>query len=546
MRSLTSQRVPLSNTFDRGSTCVDRPHISPLSCDEAEDSPRKCYPSMVENAAPGATPTRHLLRTVGSNELRIVMKIGSPLGTRWEVAGNSSRSIARDAMTGYSCEVSLTDSVVPWYRGKVSKMSLTEALLIALRALRAHRLRSTLTMLGLIIGVSAVILLAACGQGVKNSVDARIEPVANNITIVPQAAAILGGPPAQPLTDADADALQNAPNIATVTPAVTSTASGTIGSTSGTGTLIQTNTTAYRSGSVIGTTDIWATTNNRNLTAGSFFDEAQVRSAARVVVLGPAVASTLFGHDPAAALDQTVQINHTPFRVIGVMQSYGQQLDNTAVMPLSTARRYVVGHTEELSDELNQITVQAPNQATVPNAMAEITHILDTRHHITNPGLRDFQVQSLGSRLQSFNQIVSILVLFTPAVAALSLLVGGIGVLNIMLVSVTERTREIGIRKAIGATNRAILEQFLIESTVLAGIGGAIGAGIGIGLSFLVGIVAPAFDPASGALAGFAPVLSALPVMVAFGISLAIGLIAGGYPAYRAARLLPIQALRYQ
>ena len=139
-----------------------------------------------------------------------------------------------------------------------------------------------------------------------------------------------------------------------------------------------------------------------------------------------------------------------------------------------------------------------------------------------------------------------ILVLFTPAVAALSLVVGGIGVLNIMLVSVTERTREIGIRKAIGATNRAILEQFLIESIVLAGLGGLIGAGAGIGLSLLIGAVAPTFDPSSGALAGFTPVLSALPVVVAFGISLAIGLISGGYPAYRAARLLPIQALRYQ
>jgi putative ABC transport system permease protein len=196
--------------------------------------------------------------------------------------------------------------------------------------------------------------------------------------------------------------------------------------------------------------------------------------------------------------------------------------------------------------QLNQITAQATQQANVPAAMAEITSILDTRHHITAPQQRDYQVQTLGSRLQSFNQIVSILVLFTPAVAGLSLVVGGIGVLNIMLVSVTDRTREIGIRKAIGATSRAILEQFLLESIVLAGLGGLIGVAAGIGLSLLVGVVAPAVDPASGALAGFAPVLSAPPVVVAFTISLGIGLIAGGYPAYRAARLRPIQALRYQ
>jgi putative ABC transport system permease protein len=412
-------------------------------------------------------------------------------------------------------------------------MSLREALLIALRGLRAHRLRSALTMLGLIIGVAAVVLLSACGQGVSNSVDARIETIANNITIVPQASDLPDGPPAQNLTDADAAALRNAPDVATVTPAATSTAS------------IDSDTATLLSSTVIGTSDIWAQTNNRDFRAGSFFDAAQYRSGARVVVLGPTVATTLFGGS-AAALDQTVQINHTPFQVIGVMQSYGQQLDKTAVMPLTTARRYILGPGIGVGNILNQITVQAPQQAQVPAAEAQITSILDARHHITDPARKDFQVQSLGARLTAFNQIVGILVVFTPAVAAISLLVGGIGVLNIMLVSVTERTREIGIRKAIGATSRAILEQFLIESVVLAALGGLIGISVGIGLSILIRIIAPALDPASGVFAGFSPVLSALPIMTSFGISVAIGLIAGGYPAYRAARLLPIQALRYQ
>jgi putative ABC transport system permease protein len=260
-------------------------------------------------------------------------------------------------------------------------MSLKEALLIALRAVRAHWLRSALTMLGLIIGVSAVILLSACGLGVKNSVDARIEPVANNITIVAQAVAVPNSPPARPLTDADAAALQRAPDIASLAPAVTG--SPTPGATT-TGTLIATNTVQDLTANIIGTTDNWATTNNRNLTVGSFFDDAQAREAARVAILGPTVARTLFGQS-SAALNQTVQIDHVPFRVIGVMASYGQQLDNTAVMPLNTARRYVFGYgMGSTTHQLNQITAQATNRPTSrppwPRSPASLTPTTTSPH----------------------------------------------------------------------------------------------------------------------------------------------------------------------
>ncbi|MGB9279112.1 MAG: ABC transporter permease, partial [Pseudonocardiaceae bacterium] len=242
-------------------------------------------------------------------------------------------------------------------------MSRREDLRTARRGVRAHRLRSALTMLSLIIGVSAVILLVACGYGVKNSVNARVETMANEIAIVPTTAGVPGGPPARNLTDADASALQDAPDVATVTPSIYSS-----------GIAIATGTVKLISATTIGTTDIWAGTNNRVLTAGSFFDQAQGRQSARVTVVGPTVASTLFG-DPAAALNQTVQINHVPFRVIGVMASYGEQEDNTAVVPLGTARRYIVG----TGNTLNAIIVQATQRAAVPAAMTQLTRILDAR-----------------------------------------------------------------------------------------------------------------------------------------------------------------------
>ncbi|MGH3989058.1 MAG: ABC transporter permease, partial [Pseudonocardiaceae bacterium] len=291
--------------------------------------------------------------------------------------------------------------------------------------------------------------------------------------------------------------------------------------------------------SIVGSAERWLEVNNQFISAGSFFDEAQVRSTAKVVVLGPTVATYLFGDDPDAALNQTVRINRQTFRVIGVLEPLGEPNDSYAVMPLETARRYIFGG----GDVINQIIVQATQASAVPAAEDQTTRILSDRHRIKDTANRDFEVQSLRSRLTTFNQILDLLTLFTAAVAAISLIVGAIGVLNIMLVSVTERTREIGIRKAIGATRRAILNQFLIESVVLAGLGGVIGVAIGVGLALLGAALAPSFG---ATLATFAPAVSIPSIVVSFAISIAIGLIAGGYPANRAARLRPIEALRYE
>jgi putative ABC transport system permease protein len=405
-------------------------------------------------------------------------------------------------------------------------VSLREALRSALSALRANRLRSALTTLGIVIGVTAVIVLVALGNGITSGFNESFGALGTQIVVTKTQGSVPGGGVARDLTDSDVEALRDrraAPDIASVTPVVSGTA------------LLEAGSGQFRT-SVEGSTADYLDVQDRDLVVGRFFTEAEERSRAKVVVLGPNPVANLFGGQAGEALDQDIRIGRTNFRVIGVLKANGQQ-DNVVVMPMGAARSYLVGG----GDEVSSIIVKATSVAAVPAALEQVNTILSERHSIRDPAKRDFDARALQNLLDNANQFLSFLSIFTVAIAAISLIVGGIGVANIMLVSVTERTREIGIRKAIGATRSAILRQFLIESIVLAALGGVIGIVLGVGLSLAAAAILPAAIP------DFPPPSVSLDsIVIAFTISLIIGLVAGGYPANRAAKLRPIEALRYQ
>lgn len=402
-------------------------------------------------------------------------------------------------------------------------MNLLEALRIALRALRANRLRSVLTTTGIVIGVAAVIALVALGNGIKAGFTKQFASLTTQIQVTPSQ----GDRSAQPLSDNDVDALgrkTQAPDISTVTPVVAGSA---LLSTGG-------GNQGYRT-AITGTTAEYAQVTDLELVTGSFFDEQQERSKDRVVILGTRPVSELFAGDAGGAIGQRVRIGRSAFRVIGVAKP--TQSDDVAYMPIDAARSYVLGGTTAV----DRIIVGATSGAAVPAAVEQVNSVLDARHRITDPTERDFDAQAQQDIIDQASQFLTFLTLFTSAIAGISLIVGGIGVANIMLVSVTERTREIGIRKAIGATRRAVLQQFLLESTVLAGLGGMLGVGVGLTLSFVAGVVLPRLVPDFPV-----PTVSTGSVVLALSVSLVIGLVAGGYPANRAAKLRPIEALRYQ
>jgi putative ABC transport system permease protein len=417
-------------------------------------------------------------------------------------------------------------------------LKLFEALALAISGLSANRLRSGLTMLGILIGVAAVILLVAVGNGTSVQVQNQVQSLGSNIVYIYPTTARVGGVSqgfgsAQTLTQQDVDALNDksqAPDIVTAIPLTTA---------SGQMTYQNQNWFASTSGS----TQDFPEVRNYQLSNGSFFTAADVRSSAKVVVLGQTVIDNLFGGDPNAAIGKTIKIQRQSFRVVGTFAPKGSaglgNQDNVAVVPITSAWAYLTGGRGK---NISQIIVEATSSDTVQAAQQEATQILLNRHNIGDPSLADFQTQSQQDILNTVGQITGALTVLLGSIAAISLVVGGIGIMNIMLVTVTERTREIGIRKAIGARRSDILLQFLIESMFLSGVGGALGILVGAGLASLLG-------NGSAQIAGGAlppPIVSVPSVLLAFGVSVGIGLFFGIYPANRAAALEPIEALRYE
>ena len=409
-------------------------------------------------------------------------------------------------------------------------MRIREVFRFAFAGLKANKLRSALTTLGILIGVGAVILLVAVGKGSGAQVQANIDKLGTNLLEVSRQAGGFGARASRntgtqssvgALTLADAQALVdpvNAPDVLDEAPVVTASPTATYeGAT-------------HSIAQLVGTYPAYLTATNWTVAEGSSITDDDVAQARKVIVIGQTVATDLFGTgDPVG---QQVMINSVPYTVEGVLQAKGssglQDADDFAIAPLTTVQDSLSGF-----GSLSQIVVQAKSAGATTAAQDEITSILSARHHLAATASPDFRVLNQQSLLATSNSTTHTFTVLLGAVAAISLLVGGIGITNIMLVTVTERTREIGIRKALGAPRAAILGQFLIEAVMLSLIGGALEVAAGlIGTRFTVAGVKPVIVPASIALA--------------FAVSALIGLFFGSFPANRAAKLHPIQALRHE
>ena len=405
-------------------------------------------------------------------------------------------------------------------------MSLGELLGLGLQALSRNRMRSALTVLGIVIGVAAVIATLAIGQGAREAVQAQIRSLgANTLTVmsgtITASGARMSAGTNNTLTPEDAEAIRReCPAVQAVAPSVRTSAQAVYGANNW-------------STQVQGTTADFPVVRAWSVASGVFVTDSDVRGAAKVCVLGNDVALQLFGD--ADPIGSTVRIKDMPFRVVGVMsvkggQGWGGSQDDVILVPLTTAMRKLTNRTS-----VNAIAVSAVSEREVSEASEQITELLRQRHRIRPGADQDFFLFTQQEIASSAAETSKVMTLLLASIAAVSLMVGGIGIMNIMLVSVTERTREIGIRRAIGARRRDIMMQFLAESAFLSLAGGALGVALGIGAATAV-----------TQIARWPTMIQPAAVILAFGFSTAIGIFFGYYPALRASGLDPVEALRYE
>lgn len=401
-----------------------------------------------------------------------------------------------------------------------------EGFIMAWASLIANKMRSLLTMLGIIIGVAAVIALVSIGFGVRQQIQDSISSLGSNLLMVyPGAPRTPGVRPTaasqKTLKVKDYETLKKLNDVDMISPVA------------GSSSYVIVYTNKNWTTTVNGINSDFQYINNWTMKSGRFITDAQVERRERVAVIGSTVAKNLFGDENPVGKD--IRIKNDPFKVVGVLDtkgsgSFGNDQDDIVFIPYTTAMERVRG-----VDYLSMIYIKAKDGADLNRVQSDIENIMRVRHKIKNPELDDFNVRNMATIMETVNETTGTMTLFLGAVAAISLLVGGIGIMNIMLVSVTERTREIGVRKALGATYRVIVMQFLIEAVVISLIGGAIGVVFGIGASKLI-----------SAATSMKTVISMGPILLSFGFSMAIGLIFGIYPARKAAKLNPIDALHHE